>query len=66
MLEIKINEDQNLERIDKILSEVLDYSRSKVQAMIKENTILVNDNPVKANYKVKTNDLVNFNIDLEV
>ncbi len=58
MLEIKINEEQNLERIDKILSEVLDYSRSKVQAMIKENTILVNDNPVKANYKVKTNDIV--------
>ncbi len=58
MLKIKINEEQNLERIDKVLSNILDYSRSKVQAMIKDSAILVNNDIVKANYKVKTNDLV--------
>ncbi len=58
MLEIKINEDQNLQRIDKLLTDVLEYSRSKVQAMIKDGSILVNENTIKANYKVKTDDLI--------
>ena len=58
MLEIKINEEQHLERIDKLLTELLKYSRSKVQAMIKDESILVNTLGVKANYKVKTNDLI--------
>ena len=58
MLEIKINEDQHLERIDKLLTELLKYSRSKVQAMIKDESILVNELAVKANYKVKTDDIV--------
>lgn len=58
MLEIKINEDQNLQRIDKLLTDILEYSRSKVQAMIKDGSILVNENTIKANYKVKTDDLI--------
>ena len=58
MQKIKINEKQNLERIDKLLTDILDYSRSKVQAMLKDSAILVNNNAVKANYKVKTNDLI--------
>lgn len=58
MQKIKINEEQHLERIDKLLTDLLDYSRSKVQAMLKDESILVNDIGVKANYKVKTNDLV--------
>jgi len=56
MLKIKIEEAQNLERIDKLLTEVLEFSRSKVQAMIKDGSILVNEIIVKANYKVKVND----------
>ena len=58
MLEIKINEDQNLERIDKLLTDILEYSRSKVQAMIKDGAILVNEIAVKSNYKVKINDII--------
>ncbi len=58
MLEIKINIENNFERIDKYLTEELKFSRSKVQAMIKDESILVNGISVKANYKIKTNDLV--------
>lgn len=48
--------ENNLERIDKYLNEVLEHSRSTIQAMIKEGNILVNGNIVKPNYKVKTDD----------
>ncbi len=58
MIEIKIEAVNNLERIDKLLPELLEESRSKIQAMIKDGSILVNETPVKANYKVKTGDLV--------
>ncbi len=58
MQKIKIEEIQNLQRIDKILSEALEFSRSKVQAMIKDGSILVNEIIVKTNYKLKTNDIV--------
>ncbi len=58
MREIKIESVNNFERIDKVLSEILEASRSKVQAMIKEDFILVNEESTKANYKVKTGDLI--------
>jgi len=58
MQEIKIESINNFERIDKVLSEMLDASRSKIQAMIKEDFILVNGETTKANYKVKTDDLI--------
>ena len=44
------------ERIDKYLSLVTEYSRSLIAKMFKEECILVNDNIVKASYKVKEND----------
>ena len=44
------------ERIDKYLSDVTDYSRSLILKMIKNEDILVNDNIVKASYKVAEND----------
>ena len=58
MREIKIEAVNNFERIDKVLSEILEASRSKIQAMIKEDFILVNEETTKANYKVKTGDLI--------
>ena len=58
MREIKIEAINNFERIDKVLSEILEVSRSKVQSMIKEDFILVNLETTKANYKVKTGDLI--------
>jgi 23S rRNA pseudouridine1911/1915/1917 synthase len=58
MQKIKIESVNNFERIDKVLSEMLEASRSKIQAMIRENFILVNGETTKANYKVKTDDLI--------
>lgn len=58
MRKIKIEAVNNFERIDKVLSELLEASRSKIQAMIREDFILVNGETTKANYKVKTDDLI--------
>ena len=56
MQEIIFNEDGI--RIDTYLSSVLDFSRSKVSKMIKEECILVNDNPVKNSYTLKAGDKI--------
>lgn len=56
MEKLTITENQNNTRIDKILSDELDHSRSTIQAMLKEGAILVNGKTVKNNYKVKSND----------
>ena len=58
MEKIKINETQNNQRIDKILTDMTDHSRSTVQVMIKEGNILVNGKSVKNNYKVKLEDII--------
>ncbi len=55
MQKIIVSEPVN-ERIDKYLSDITDYSRSLILKMLKEECILVNDNVVKASYKVKEND----------
>ena len=55
MFKITVLENSN-ERIDKYLSNVTDYSRSLILKMLKDECILVNDNIVKASYKVKEND----------
>ncbi len=57
-MEIKIEAVNNLERIDKFLVDTLEESRSKIQAMIKDGSILVNGETIKANYKVKVNDKI--------
>ena len=44
-------------RIDKFLTnELEDMSRSKIQLLIEEENVLVNNEPIKSNYKVQTND----------
>ena len=46
-------------RIDRYLSELLpDVSRSFIQKLLKDNEILLNDKPVKANYKVQPSDKI--------
>ena len=50
-------EKNDLMRIDKFLSEKLpDLSRSYLQKLIKEKEVLVNGQPVKANYKLSLED----------
>lgn len=52
-------------RIDQYLSQELDISRSKVQKLIKQEKVLVNDKIVSANYIVKTGDNIEVDDDLD-
>jgi len=59
--EIVVSED-SLERIDKYLTTKTDLSRNRIQELIDQKNILVNDKEIKANYKVKPNDLITITI----
>ncbi len=51
-LEVTITDEKG--RLDKVLAEKLtDYSRSQVQQWLKEDAVTLDNQPVKANYKVK-------------
>ena len=57
MQELYLTAEEQGERIDRFLSADLeDLSRSYIQKLVKEGGVLVNGNPVKANYKVNTGD----------
>lgn len=46
-------------RIDKYLCEYLEeYTRNRIQKLLEDNMVEVNEKPVKANYKVKYNDII--------
>ena len=45
-------------RIDKYLIDKIDISRSKIQKLIDDGKILVNDNVVKSSYIVKLDDVI--------
>lgn len=56
---IEVDPGQALLRIDKFLMDrIPDISRSRLQAAAKAEALLVNDNPVKSNYKVKPSDVI--------
>ncbi len=63
--------DKDNVRLDQYLTEKLDISRSKVQKLIKQEKILVNDKVTSANYSVKLGDDIevlsdlDFDIDVE-
>lgn len=61
MKKIMVNENDNTKRIDLYLMDKLDMSRSKVQDLIKNSTILVNDKKIKASYILKSNDTILIN-----
>lgn len=69
-MKIEVNEN-TLERIDQYLAKKLDISRSKIQKLILNGKILVNDKKVNSSYKVILNDIISvndkldFNIDIE-
>lgn len=59
--QIGIGEDE--ERLDKWLSGAIPtLSRSYIQKCIKEGQVLVNDSPCKANYRLRVDDEVSFQI----
>lgn len=45
-------------RIDKYLSDTTDFTRNKIQKLIENKKILVNNNVIKSSYKVCNNDLI--------
>ena len=53
-----IEEKEENSRIDHFLSNVTDYSRSKINKMIKEGLVLVNNKSIKPSYILKLNDNV--------
>ncbi|MBU8892859.1 MAG: RluA family pseudouridine synthase [Bacteroidales bacterium] len=56
---IDVDAGQKPLRIDKFLvNRIENASRSKIQSAADAENILVNNNPVKSNYKVKPNDIV--------
>lgn len=56
-------EEQKSIRIDKYLTKQLeDFSRSKVQQLISEGLVFVNDERIKANYKVENGDVITVTI----
>ena len=63
MQKIVVNED-NI-RLDVYLAKELDISRSKIQKLIKNNKILVNDNSVSSNFLVNLDDTIIVNDDLD-
>ncbi|MFP4060895.1 MAG: RluA family pseudouridine synthase [Bacteroidales bacterium] len=56
---IVADKGQGLLRVDKFLfNRIENASRTKIQAAAQAGNILVNDKPVKPNYKVKPNDII--------
>lgn len=56
-----VEKEYELTRLDKFLNEMEeDLSRSRIQSLIDEESILVNGKKTKANYKVKCGDVVEF------
>lgn len=56
-IDIKVDDGDTLDRIDKFISEkVQDMSRSRVQQLLNDEVIFVNQAPCKAKYKVKNGD----------
>ncbi len=63
-IELTVPEEFNLERIDKVLTSLLeiDISRTYIQKLIKDRNITVNGREIKQNYKVKSDDNILINI----
>ena len=55
-MEIVVDEEDI--RIDQYLVKKLDFSRSKIEKLIKDNDILVNDKNIKKSYILKENDII--------
>ncbi len=61
-----INENSENLRIDQFLTQNTEYSRSKINKMIKEGLILVNNKKVKASYITRLNDEISIVGELKV
>jgi 23S rRNA pseudouridine1911/1915/1917 synthase len=58
MKKITITTENEKERLDKFLPTVLDITRSKIQKLIKQSLITVNNLPAKSHYLLKVDDKI--------
>lgn len=65
-MEFIVEEAEKGQRIDNYLISKLDMSRSKIQTLIEEENVLVNDLVTKNSYKVKGNDVVFVEEEIEI
>ncbi|MEG1475279.1 MAG: RluA family pseudouridine synthase [Longicatena sp.] len=66
-IDIIVQEDDTLDRIDKFVSDhEEDLSRNRIQGLLSEGLILVNEVPCKAKYKIKVNDHIYANFEDEM
>lgn len=59
---LKVEENDEKERIDSFLSKKIELTRTRIQQLIKEEKIIVNNKKIKASYKVELNDIVSVKI----
>ena len=59
---LEITENQAGERIDRFLADSQDLTRSFLQKILKEGEVIVNGKNVKANYKLRKGDRIEFEI----
>jgi 23S rRNA pseudouridine1911/1915/1917 synthase len=60
---LTVTEDDELIRIDRFLSEQIEeLTRNRIQNLIDQGQLTVNDKVVKANYKVREKDVIKLNI----
>ena len=59
---LEITENQTGERIDRFLADSQDLTRSFLQKILKEGEVIVNGKSVKANYKLRKGDRIEFEI----
>ena len=64
MEKIIVNDNFDI-RLDSYLASKLDISRSKIQKLIKDEKILVNEKTVSASYKVMEDDIISVNDELD-
>ena len=62
---IKVSASYEDLRIDQFLSNYLKISRSKLKKYINEEKIFINDARAKTNRKVKKDDVILYNFDIE-
>lgn len=63
LFRFQVTEEYEEERIDKYMSILIDsLSRSFIQKMMKEQKVLVNNIPVKANYRLRAEDEICFTL----
>ncbi len=60
MPKIIITQEEENQRVDKVLVNHIDASRSNIQALIKEGKITLNSKQFKANYKVEIGDEIEY------